>query len=205
MTDNNSGQWWHELTIENVDWRENSPLANAFSDFLLLSLIRAHPMQVGEKPDLERLRDAKEAVFGIKPRDDLKAIRDLPFLAVMAREYIADRGGAEFLGDSGELRWGDHDPKLLRGTKELARHAITQAKARGEVFGVMVMEDSIIHRLARKFKAQQEDLIKEVAAQSGIETGYIFDWLMQVQAILGPVGIPMLLPEDLVRDMKFLF
>ena len=76
-----------DLTIDHYDWREADPLSNAFVDLFLLSLIRAHPMQSGqEKNDLERLRYAKEFLFGIKPTDDRKTSRDFPLLVEMARE-----------------------------------------------------------------------------------------------------------------------
>lgn len=42
MTDDGSSTWWKDLTIENLDWRDTSPLAAGFVDAMLLSLIRAH-------------------------------------------------------------------------------------------------------------------------------------------------------------------
>ncbi len=206
MTVDGSSAWWNDLTIDNTDWRDTSPLAAAFVDAMLLSLIRAHPMQAGKSAsELERLRDAKEALFGIKPSDDRKAKRDIPLLVVMARGFIADRNGAKLDPDNGDIVWGNHDPKSCRALKPLARDVIAIAKATGQDFDPMIEEDSVVKRLARKFSAQQQDLLRQVVLLDGVETGYLIDWITQVRDILGPVGIPVQIPKDPARDMKYLF
>jgi hypothetical protein len=206
MTDDGSSTWWKDLTIENLDWRDTSPLAAGFVDAMLLSLIRAHPMQVERgASELDRLRDAKESLFGIKPSDDLKAKRDIPLLVVMAREFIADRNGANFDTNSGDIVWGDHDPKSCRALKPLARDAIRIAEDNGNDFSPMVDPDSVAKRLVRKFSAQKQDFLRQVILLDGVETGYLIDWIAQIRDILGPVGIPAQLPTDPVRDMKYLF
>lgn len=199
-------KWWTDLTIENVDWRSADPLSNAFVDALLLSLIRAHPMQSGgDKNELERLRDAKEAVFGIKPRDDLKSSRDIPLLELMAHEYISDRGGAQFRRESGEIVWGEHDSKLCRGIKTLARDVVQNLKKEGRHFDPMIEEESVVSRLARKFKAQQDDLIEQVVITQGVETGYMLKWIEEARDFFGPFAIPVAAPDDPARDLKRLF
>ncbi|WP_282027621.1 hypothetical protein [Ruegeria faecimaris] len=206
MTVDSSSTWWNDLTIDNTDWRDTSPLAAAFVDAMLLSLIRAHPMQVGkDASELERLRDAKEALFGIKPSDDRKAKRDIPLLVIMAQGFISDRNGAKLDPKNGDIIWGDHDPKSCRKLKPLARDSIKAAKASGHDFDPMVEEDSVAKRLVRKFSDRKQDLLRQVVLLDGVETGYLIDWITQVRDILGPVGIPAEIPKDPVRDMKYLF
>ncbi|CUH45458.1 hypothetical protein [Ruegeria atlantica] len=205
MTDDGASTWWKDLTIENCDWRDNSPLAAGFADAMLLSLIRAHPMQSGKtKDDYERLKDAKLAIFGMKPRDDRRDKRDIPLLVVMAREYAADRNGAKLDAENGDIVWGDHDPKSCRFLKPLARDVIRIAKNNGHGFSPMVEPDSVVKRLVRKFSAQKQDLLKQVILLDGVETGYLIDWVTQIRNILGPVGIPAQIPKDPARDMKYL-
>lgn len=203
---NSDSSWFDDVTIDNVDWRDVSPLSNAFVDTLLLALIRAHPMQSGKAVnELERLRDAKKALFGIKPKDDLKTIRDFPLLAEMAREYIADRGGATYQMDDNKVVWGDHIASNCRGVKTLARDVIHEREELGEEFSAMVEEDSVINRLARKFRAQCDDLVKQVAIYDGVETGHDLGWLQQARSLFGPFMIPVAEPVEPVRDMKHLF
>ncbi len=195
---------WHGLTIENDDWRKSSPLANAFIDQLLLSLIRAHPPQSGGKrTELERLRDAKEAVFGIKPRDDMKVSRDFPMLAQMAKEYVADRGGGRLV--SGTIEWGQPTRSPPRGIKELARHVISKFREQGSKFNDIATDESIESRLARKFKTDKDDLVLQEITNEGIEVAIMHEWHEKVRLLFGPFMIPIAAPEDPVRDLKQLF
>lgn len=195
---------WHGLTIENHDWREGSPLANAFIDQLLLSLIRAHPSQSGgERTELERLRDAKEAVFGIKPRDDRKVSRDFPMLAEMAKEYVADRGGGRLV--SGTIEWGQPTRTPPRGIKELARDVISKFREQGRKFNDIATADSVEARLARKFKKDQDNLVLQEITDGGIEVAIMHEWHDNVQRLFGPFLIPVAAPKDPVRDLKQLF
>lgn len=201
-----ASKWWEGITIENYDWRDSDPLSNAFVDLFLLSLIRAHPMQTGkEKHDLERLRDAKESLFGIKPRDDLKASRDFPLLVELAREYILDRGGAEYIHKESRIAWGDHDEATCRGIKPLARDLIHRLKQQGEKFDPMVEEESVVARLARKFRKHQDDLIAQVVIHGDIETDFMVGWVNQAKDLFGPFMIPVADANDPVRDLKYLF
>jgi hypothetical protein len=193
-----------DLTIHNYDWREGSPLANAFVDQFLLSLIRAHPMQgTVERSELARLRDAKQSVFGIKPHDDLKVSKDLPMLQQMAREYVGDRGGGKFL--SGKIEWGSPRRVPLRGIKRLAREVISQFREHGHNFSVMVTGASIESRLARKFNENKDELLAQVVTYGGLEVDVMSGWHEKVQLLFGPFLIPVAAPDDPVQDLKKLF
>jgi hypothetical protein len=192
------------LTIDNYDWREGSPLANAFIDQLLLSLIRAHPSQSpGGRSELERLRDAKEAVFGIKPRDDMKVSRDFPLLAQMAKEYVSDRGGGRLV--AGEIEWGQPTRTPPRGIKELARSAISKFREQGREFNDIATDESVEARLARKFKNNKDELVLQEVTNGGIEVAAMQEWHEEVQLLFAPFLIPVAAPDDPVRDLKQLF
>lgn len=195
---------WHGLTIENDDWRKSSPLANAFIDQLLLSLIRAHPSQSGrERTELVRLRDAKEAVFGIKPRDDVRASRDFPLLSQMAKEYVADRGGGRLV--AGTVEWGQPERTPPRGIKELARQVISMFRQQGSKFNDIATNESVESRLAKKFKKDKDDLVLQEITEGGIEVAIMHEWHQKVQLLFGPFMIPIAPLEDPVRDLKQLF
>ena len=205
MTDE-PAKFWEGLTIENYDWREADQLSLAFVDLFLLSLIRAHPIQTGkEYSDFERLRDAKKALFGIKPKDDLKESRDFPILVDMAREYISDRGGAEYIQQENRISWGDHDDAACRGIKPLARDVVQRLKEQGEKFDPMVEEESVVARLARKFRKHQNDLVVQVVIHGNLETGFMVGWIDQARDLFGPFMIPVADAGDPVRDLKTLF
>jgi hypothetical protein len=195
---------WQCLTIDNYDWREGSPLANAFIDQLLLWLIRAHPSQSGrERTELERLRDAKEAVFGIKPRDDVRVSRDFPMLTQMAKEYVSDRGGGRMV--SGTIEWGQPTRTPPRGIKALADCVISKFRDQGREFNDIATDESVKSRLARKFKNDKDDLVLQVITGGGIEVAIMHEWHEKVQILFGPFLIPVAAPEDPVRDLKKLF
>jgi hypothetical protein len=200
-----TGRWLGE-TIEDYDWRESSPLSNAFIDLLLLALIRAHPMQVEtDRDDFERLRDAKEAVFGIKPSDDRKTRRDIPYLILMAKEYIADRGGGTFQLSDNRVTWGDFDSSRCRGDKTLARDVIRSLKNNGVEFDPMVEESSVISRLARKFKEEKERLVIQVVIHGDIEESFMVGWIDRARELFGPFSIPVSEDTKPARDLKYLF
>jgi hypothetical protein len=205
MTDKES-KWWEDITIENYDWRDADPLSNAFVDIFLLALIRAHPMQnLKQKDELERLRYAKEALFGIKPKDDRKTLKDIPFLVEMARGYISDRRGAKYLRDKNEIIWGDFEEKSCRGVKTIARNVYDNFIQEGRSFNSIATEESVINRMARKFRKEQDDLILQVATHGNVEDGYMIEWINQARDFFGPFSIPVADADDPVRDLKCLF
>jgi hypothetical protein len=192
--------WWVNEHIDNYDWRE-STLSNAFVDAMLRSFIRAHPPQKSKKDQDEntRLRDAREAVFGIAPRGHLKMKHDVPELIEMARQYTFDRGGNVELDDGGSLIWGTFDQKNCRSHDALAAHALTKKSESGGPTEVAAPQSSV-DRLASKFESDLKNLILTAKYQE--EADILITKLKDLRLLLGPTGIPMALPDDPVRDLK---
>ncbi|NOC84535.1 hypothetical protein [Ruegeria sp. HKCCD6428] len=195
-----TNEWWINEDIENYDWRY-SPLSNAFADALLLSFIRAHPPQKPKKGQSEgtRLRDAREAVFGIAPRGYMRTMNDVPELLEMARQYIHDRGGQVDVDSDGNLVWGETDWTGCRSHDELAEHALERKKLAGGPKEIAAPQ-SRIDRLAAKFEGDLKNLILTARYQE--EAAILISKLKDLRSLLGPTGIPMQLPADPMRDLK---
>jgi len=193
-------EWWLNEHIDNYDWRE-SPLSNAFVDAMLRAFIRAHPPQKPKKDQNEdtRLRDARESVFGIAPRGHLKVKHDVPELIEMAWQYILDRGGSVELDEGGGLIWGKFDQKKCRSHDALAEHALKVKRDFGGPSEIAAPQSSV-DRLASKFEGDLKNLILTAKYQE--EAGILLAKLKELRLILGPTGIPMILPDDPVRDLK---
>lgn len=192
--------WWINEDIEQYDWRQ-SPLTNAFVDALLLAFIRAHPLQKTKAglDEKQRLKNAREALFGLAPAGHLRTKHDVPELLMMARLYLADRGGIEEFDEDGNPVWAPHDPNKCRSHEELAALAIKEKYRLGapkEIAAPTNVED----RLCGKFEEQMQELL--LSAHYVGDAEFLVELLTDIRRLLGRTQIPMKLPEDPMRDLK---
>ena len=192
--------WWVLSNHVDVhDWRE-SVLSNAFVDAMLLAFIRAHPLMEkdGSVNELDRVRDARLALFGIPAGTRNKYYADYAALSDMAKGYVADRSGEIPSDEHGTFIY-EPEKTGCRTLKDLALVALENGLANGGRKEIGTRESSV-KRLSRKFAKQFDELIRFAEDDSGAQL--IAEKTRQLQVLLGPTSIPMSLTSDFIRDLK---
>lgn len=154
-----------------------------FIDKLLIAIIDAYSgssltQASDEKQRAERLRQAREALFGLAASGGRPSVSDEAILRWMGNERYKD------LARQGMARLKREDEPKLRSNRSLAAHAVTR-------FGLL---ENAAERLREKFGTQEQKWISVASYHDDVPEALDFSLLEQIQAIL--------VKRDIKMDLK---
>ena len=194
--------------------------AEMLLDFLLLSIIKGHPPLRSDKTtDQTRLNAAKRALFGIKTGRGRTLGSDLPELAYMASQYIAERQevarkrrlddgvpiGADWIPSFPESPEDKYSSPYTLAVKALEwKHE--QIYKGEEAIPELEKDKKFDDRastLQEKFGKFQGPLLRMVYGREGLGESVFLHQLQSLKELLDSIGLSAASPLEPLRDVKY--